>query len=450
MADTDFKVYILEDDEWYNKLLVHSASLNPDYLVKSFFTASDFYLALKDKPNIVTIDYRLPDANGEDVLEKIKQVSPDTEVIVISEQENIETAVGLLKKGACDYLVKEKNIRDRLLIVINNIRKSTQLKTRITTLEKELHKKHTFSNTIIGSSELMENINSLVEKAINTTITVTITGETGTGKEVIAKAIHYNSDRKNKPFVALNVAAIPADLIESELFGYEKGAFTGALARRIGKFEEANGGTLFLDEIGEMELSFQVKLLRALQEKEIVRLGSNTSVKTDCRIIVATHRNLKNEIKNGNFREDLFFRLYGLTIELPPLRERGKDVLLLAQHFIASFCTENKLPIKTLSDTAQKKLLSYHFPGNVRELKSTVELAVVMSNDLIIQPENISLSSSDQLSETLSEEMTLKQYELKIIKTLLKKYDDNLKIVAEKLDIGLSTIYRLLKEEREE
>ncbi len=449
MVNNEFRIYVLEDDEWYNKLLVHSLSLNPDFIIKSFLNADDFLKSLKDKPNVVTIDYRLPDATGEQVLEKIKSVSPETEVIVVSEQENIETAVNLIRLGAYDYLVKEKNIRDRLLSIVNKIRSNVTLKEKVSSLEKELQKKHNFSNSIIGSSDAMEKVNQLIEKAIQVNITVTVLGETGTGKEVIAKAIHYNSDKKNKPFVAVNVAAIPSELIESELFGHEKGSFTGALTRRIGKFEEATGGTLFLDEIGEMELPFQAKLLRAIQEREIVRIGSNTPVKVDCRIIVATHRNLKDEVKNNRFREDLYFRLYGLTIELPPLRERGKDILILAQYFVANFCKENNISKKSFSDSAQKKLLAYHFPGNVRELKSTVELAVVMSQDEFIQPENISLSSSDTLTETLSEEMTMKEYELKIIKTYLKKYDDNMKIVADKLDIGLSTMYRLLKENKE-
>ena len=445
-----FKIYVLEDDEWYNKLLTHALSLNPDFLVKSFFNAEDFFKSLMEKPAIVTIDYRLPDANGEQVLEKIKSISPDTEVIVVSEQENIETAVNLLRLGAYDYLVKEKNIRDRLLAIVNNIRKNISLKEKINTLETELKKKHDFSTSIIGSSEAMSKVNQLIEKSLLVNIIVTVTGETGTGKEVVAKAIHYNSDRKNKPFVAVNVAAIPSELVESELFGHEKGAFTGALTRRIGKFEEASGGTLFLDEIGEMELSFQAKLLRALQEREIVRVGSNSPVKFDCRIIVATHRNLLELVKQNKFREDLYFRLYGLTIDLPPLRERGKDVLILAQHFITDFCKENKMPPKTLSEAAQKKLMAYRFPGNVRELKSTVELAVVMSQENNIQPDNINLASSDSLNALLAEEMTMKEYELQIIKTYLKKYDNNMKLVAEKLDIGLSTLYRLLKENKEE
>lgn len=450
MPKSNFKIFILEDDEWYNKLLVHSASLNPDFIVKSFFTVADFNKALKEKPDVVTIDYRLPDGNGEDVLEHIKNSLPDTEVIVISEQEDIQTAISLLKNGAYDYLVKEKNIKDRLLSVLNNVYKNAGLKQRVEVLESELKKKHEFSSSIIGASDAMQKINALIEKALNNNITVMVTGETGTGKEVVTKTIHYNSVRKDKPFVTVNVAAIPSELIESELFGHEKGAFTGALNRRIGKFEEAHGGTLFLDEIGEMELPFQAKLLRAIQEKEVTRIGSNTPVKTDCRIIVATHRNLKEDVKNGKFREDLYYRLFGLTIELPPLRERGKDILMLAKFFMTNFCKENNIPLKTFTPDAQKLLMSYAFPGNVRELKSVIDLACVMANNELIQKDDLTLSSNDALTETLSEELTMKQYELKIIKHFLKKHDDNIKVVAEKLDMGMSTIYRLLKESESE
>lgn len=444
-----FTIFVLEDDEWYNKYLVHTISLNPDYQVKSFLAANHLFEAIHEKPDVITLDYRLPGITGAAALEKIKLMSPDTEIIVISEQNDITTAINLLKNGAYDYLVKEKNISDRLLTIINNIYKNLGLKNRINVLELELQKKHDFSQSIIGSSPAMESIMLLVEKALNVNITVTITGETGTGKEVIAKAIHYNSSRKNNPFVAINVAAIPSELIESELFGHEKGSFTGALARRLGKFEEANGGTLFLDEIGEMSLTLQTKLLRVLQEKEITRIGSNTPVKVNCRIIVATHRNLKEDVKNGTFREDLFFRLYGLMIELPPLRDRGKDVLILAKYFMDTFCKENQLPKKTLSDDAQQKLMTYSFPGNVRELKSVTELAIVLSNTNLITSEHINLSSSDIITETLCEEMTLKEYDLKIIKKYLQKYDGNMKLVAQKLDIGLSTIYRILKENGE-
>jgi DNA-binding NtrC family response regulator len=445
MSEKLFTIHVIEDNEWYNKLLVHNLSLNPDYIVKSFHTASEFFKHTGEPADVVTLDYRLPDMDGSEVLQKIKTINPDIEVVIISEQDNISTAVELLKQGAYDYIVKEKDIRDRLFSIVNNIRKNTKLKKRISVLEKEVQKKYDFQTSIVGSSPVILNVFQLIEKAISVNITVTITGETGTGKEVVAKAIHYNSSRKNKPFVAVNVSAIPSDLIESELFGHEKGSFTGAMARRIGKFEEANGGTLFLDEIGEMPVSLQAKLLRVLQEKEIVRVGSNTPVKIDCRIIVATHRNLQNEIKNGNFREDLYYRLFGLSIELPPLRERGKDILILSKYFMEKFCAENNLKMKCFSDEAQKKLLTYSFPGNVRELKSVIELSVVMSSGEEIQVSEISLSASDTLNEILNEELTMKDYELRILKSYLKKYDDNIKLVAEKLDIGQSTIYRLLK-----
>ena len=447
MNGKPFTIYIVEDNEWFNQLLVHNLSLNPDYQVRGFYTAKDFLKHLDDLPDVVTLDYRLPDMDGTEVLAKIKTHNPNIEVLVISAQDNIETAVELLKHGASDYIVKEKDIRERLLRVINNIHKNLYLKNRISYLEKEVQKKYNFQNFIIGKSPAILRTIELIEKAISTNITITITGETGTGKEVVAKAIHYNSSRKNKPFIPVNVASIPAELIESELFGHEKGSFTGAVARRIGKFEEANGGTLFLDEIGEMDISIQAKLLRILQEKEIIRIGSNAPIKIDCRIIVATHRNLKTEIKEGKFREDLYYRLFGLPIELPPLRERGNDILLLAKYFTKSFCEENALKEKTLTSDAQKKLLAYNFPGNVRELKSVIELAIVMSSNNEIDANDITLTSSEIITEITDEELTLEEYNLRILNIYLKKYDDNIKLVAEKLNISQSTIYRMLKKQ---
>jgi two-component system response regulator AtoC len=447
MNGKPFTIFVVEDNESFNKLLVYNLSLNPDYHVKGFHTAKEFLKHLDEAPDVVTLDYCLPDMDGAEVLYKIKSNNSNIEVIVVSEQGSIETVVELLKHGACDYIVKEKDIRERLLTTINNIHKNIRLQSRISYLEKEVQNKYNFQNSIIGNSAAILKTLELVEKAILTTITVVVTGETGTGKEVIAKAIHYNSSRKNNPFVPVNIAAIPPELIESELFGHEKGAFTGAISRRIGKFEEANGGTIFLDEIGEMEISVQAKLLRTIQEKEIIRVGSNISVKTDCRIIVATHRNLKNEIKNGKFREDLYYRLFGLPIELPPLRERGNDILLLAKYFMEKFCLENHITEKPLSIAAQKKLLAYSFPGNVRELKSIVELAIVMSSNTEINVNDIPTNSPDMLTEIMNENLTLREYELQILDIYLKKYNNNIKLVSEKLGIGQSTIYRMLKEQ---
>lgn len=441
-----FTILVAEDDEWYNRLLVYNLTLNPDYVVHSFSDAKSLLEKLHLQPQVITLDYKLPDMTGDVVLQKIKERSPDTEVVIISEQENIETAVELLKLGAYDYLVKSKDIRDRLLNTINNIKKNAGLKQRITTLEKEVQKKYDFQSTLVGNSEAVQRIFTLLQKAVETNITVTINGETGTGKEVVAKAIHYNSIRKNKPFVAVNMGALPEGLVESELFGFEKGAFTNAHTRRIGKFEEANGGTLFLDEIGDMDLAMQVKLLRALQEREITRIGGNQTVKIDCRIIVATHRNLQELVKQGKFREDLFYRLFGLPIELPPLRDREKDVLILAKHFMELFCADNKITPKTFTKEAQQKLLGYSFPGNVRELKSVIDLAVVMSNTPEIKADDIMLSTFEPVSQVVSEQLTMRQYELRILQTYLKRHNNDIKKIAELLDISQATIYRMLKE----
>jgi len=438
-------IYVVEDNDWYNRLLVHTLSLNPDYEVRGFANGTDFLASLHELPDIVTLDYRLPDIGGEALLKKIRQEYPSIQVILISEQEDINTAVSLLKLGARDYITKSNEIRDRLLISVQNIRNEIGLRQEISDLRREVQKKYDFRTSILGESTAMNQVYEMINKARNTNITVSIYGETGTGKELVAKAIHFNSTRRNKSFIAMNVAAVPSELVESELFGHEKGSFTGANYRRIGKFEEADGGTLFLDEIADMDPAFQVKLLRALQEKEIVRVGSNQPIKTDCRIIAATNRNLKEEVSRGKFREDLYYRLLGLTIELPPLRERDRDVLILAKYFIGLFASENGLPSKKISLAAQNKLMTYGFPGNIRELKSVIDLAMTMSDSQELEPQDLLFVSDDSPVETTEKNLTLREYDLKIIKSYLEKYNNDIKQVASKLDIGASTIYRLLK-----
>ncbi|KAF0233083.1 MAG: putative two component sigma54 specific transcriptional, partial [Prolixibacteraceae bacterium] len=247
-------------------------------------------------------------------------------------------------------------------------------------------------------------------------------------------------------FVAVNIAAKPKELIESELFGHEKGSFTGASFQRIGKFEEAKGGTLFLDEIADMDISVQAKLLRALQEKEIVKVGSNKTIKTDCRIIASTHQNLQEAVLKGTFRQDLFYRLYGFPIELPPLRERGNDVIILSKHFIKEFCNENNIRQKTLSTAAIEKLLAYSYPGNIRELKSVIELAITISDNDEISGDNINLGNNLLLEENTGKEISLREYNIRVVKKYMEKYNNNHKLVAEKLDIGVATVYRMLKE----
>ncbi|HEY6899302.1 MAG TPA: sigma-54 dependent transcriptional regulator [Puia sp.] len=440
-----FKVFIVEDDVWYGSMLQHYLSLNPEYEVKRFESPRDFFAALHENPEVVTLDYSLPDCDGAEVLKKIKEHNPDIRVIVISGQEDVATAINLLKNGAFDYIVKDDDTKDRLWNSILHLREISNLKQEVETLKSQVSKKYDFSQMILGKSEQILKVFSLIEKAAKTNITVSVTGETGSGKEMIAKAIHYNSDRHKQPFVAVNVAAIPRELIESELFGHEKGAFTGAVTRRIGKFEEADKGTLFLDEIGELDINLQAKLLRVLQEREITRIGSNTVTKIDVRIVVATHKNLLEEVKNKTFREDLYYRLIGLPILLPPLRERGNDILILSKYFIDGFVRENKLEKKTLSPEAQQKLLQYPFPGNVRELKSVVELAVVMADEEFIQPEHITLNTSASIADLLNKEMTLKEFEIQILQHYLDKYDKDVLLVAKKLDVGKSTLYRMIQ-----
>ena len=439
------KIFVVEDDPIYAKIISYHLSQNPDYEVEVFNNMRSCLKNLHKSPDLITLDYSLPDITGSAALKKIHEYNSDIPVIIISGQNNISTAVKLLKDGAYDYIVKDDDTKNRLWNTVKNAREKNKLKQEVASLREEIGQKYIFSKGIIGASNAMKKVFSIMEKAIKTNIIVSISGETGTGKELVAKAIHYNSKRANKPFVVVNVSAVPEDLIESEMFGHEKGSFTGAAKRRIGKFELAEGGTLFLDEIGEMSLSMQAKLLRVVQERELNRVGGNEIVKVNTRIVIATHRNLLEEVRKGNFREDLYYRLLGLPIELPPLRDRGNDKMLLAKYFINTFCKENEMPNLVLSKEAQDKIMNYPFPGNVREVKAVIELASVLADGNIIEESNISFNSTNQLSEILSGEMTLEEYNARIINSYLKKFDGNITAVAKKLNIGKSTIYRMKK-----
>src|SRR5918995_447646 len=440
------KIFVVEDDPAYTKFLKYVLGLNPDYEVEFYNTGKDCVANLYKNPAIITLDYSLPDGPGEKVLGQIKSYDPNIIVIVVSAQEKIGTAVELLKSGAFDYITKDQDTKDRLLNSINNARNRTSLIKEIDHLKKEISEKYEFEKSIIGTSPAIKRTFSLLEKAVQTNISVSISGETGTGKELVAKAIHYNSKRKSKPFVAVNIAAIPRDLIESELFGHEKGAFTGAITRRIGKFEEAEGGSIFLDEIGEMDPNLQAKLLRVLQEREVTRIGGNSVIKLDVRIIAATHKDLAEEVKTGRFREDLYYRLLGLPIHLPPLRERGTDVILVAKHFLDQFANDNQMRKFKITQEAQEKLLQYPFPGNIRELKSIIELSAVMAEEQEIRPQDISFNSTARMESFLYQEMTMNEFMFRIIRHFLNKYDNNVLEVARKLDIGKSSLYRYLKE----
>lgn len=440
-----FKIFIVEDDPWYMDILEYHLQLNPEYEVEKYQTGKECLNNLYKKPSAITLDYSLPDMKGREVLKRVLENNPEVAVIIISGQEDITTAVELLKEGAYDYIVKDEDTKDRLWNSLRNLRENVKLREENTQLKEKIGKKYEFSTSMIGESPAFKKIFPLIEKALDNNITISVTGETGTGKELVAKAIHYNSSRKKNALMEINVSAIPSELIESELFGHEKGAFTGANSRRIGKFEEAHKGTVFLDEIAEMDQNMQTKLLRVLQERKITRVGSNKSVAVDIRLITATHKNLAEEVKSGHFRKDLYYRLVGLPIHLPPLRERGQDILILAKHFADTFCKENERARITFSNAAQKKLLKYNYPGNVRELKTIVELAVIMTNESVVDEEHVSFNSLESGADFMLEEMTMAEYNKKIIEFLLDKYDQNAILVADKLGIAKSTIYRLMR-----
>jgi len=441
-----YTIFIVEDDPWYGEILKYHLSLNPDYKVTLFQSGENCISKMSLKPDLITIDFILPDMKGDKLLQKIREINPSVPVIMISSQEDIAVAVDLLKMGANDYLIKDEATKDLLWNSVLRIRVNQTLKKEVAYLREELGQKYSFDKSIIGQSDSLNTVFKMMDKAIKTNINISISGETGTGKELVAKAIHHNSSRKKNNFVAVNMAAIPRELIESELFGHEKGAFTGAVALKIGKFEEANGGTLFLDEIAELDLSIQSKLLRVLQERELIKVGSTKIIKLDLRLIVATHKNLAEEVRKGNFREDLYFRIMGLPIELPPLRERGNDILILAKHFVDNFIKENKLTPIHFTKEAKDKLLSYYYPGNIRELKAMVELAVVLCENNEINTDDITFTSPKKDDIFLSEQKTLKQYNCDIIKHYLKKNNNDVVATSKVLDIGKSTIYKMMKE----
>jgi two-component system response regulator AtoC len=439
-----FKIFIVEDDPWYGEILEYHLSMNVDYEISRFGTLKDCFAQLSRKPDLITLDYSLPDGTGAEALRKLRTQLPNTPIIIVSAQKDVAIAVELLKQGATDYFVKDDTTKDLLWNAVARIRANQAPRTAAEVVD-ELEGQDDFSQSVHGNSPAIQKIFGLMHKASRTTINVSITGETGTGKEVVARAIHQHSERKRKPMVVVNMAAIPKELIESELFGHERGAFTGAAGRRIGKFEEANKGTIFLDEIAELDLSVQSKLLRVLQERELVRVGGNERIPLDVRLVVATHKNLLEEVRKGNFREDLYYRTLGLPIELPPLRERGSDTALLAMHFLQEFCRQNKMPMMRLSIEASRKLDAYPYPGNVRELKAIIELSAVMCDGEEIRAKDINFPAEGDQELPTQHGKTLKEYTADIIRYYLKRHDNNVQAVAAKLDIGKSTIYKMIQ-----
>ncbi|SHI74677.1 two component, sigma54 specific, transcriptional regulator, Fis family [Malonomonas rubra DSM 5091] len=335
-------------------------------------------LLKKHTYELIISDLFLPGVSGMDILKQVKEDSPQTCVILITGNASAETAVEAMKEGAFDYISKPFNF-ERLKLQVAKALEKNQLVTENLYLRQQLQRKYKFDN-IIGTSQAMQQVFTRMEKIVNTDSTVLILGASGTGKELVAKAIHFNGARKDKPFIAINCGAIPADLLESELFGHVKGAFTSAVSDKPGKFEVANGGTIFLDEIGNMPLQLQMKLLRVLQEHEFERVGSSKKIRLDVRLISATNANLVDQVKKGNFREDLYYRLNVIPIVLPALKDRRGDISLLAKHFLTKICKEMKRPQMMLDPQALQAIEAYNWPGNVREMENVIERTVALTD----------------------------------------------------------------------
>lgn len=412
----------------------------------NIFEASSGSEALKITDNnlidIVLSDFRMPEMNGIELLKKIKEKNPEIAVVLITAFGTIEDAVKAMKEGAFDYLTKPVDL-DELEFIIKRISERQQLISENRILKEQLQEKNKISG-LVAFSEKMENVLNTALRVADSKATVLLRGESGTGKEVLAKAIHYSSSRKDKPFVAVNCAALNENLLESELFGHEKGAFTGADKQRRGRFEIADGGTLFLDEIGDLPLSTQVKLLRVLQEEEFERVGGSQTINIDVRVIAATNKDIEGLIKEGKFREDLYYRINVVAISIPPLRERKDDIIHLISHFITKYLPETKKEKIEFSREAMDILMKYNYPGNIRELENIVHHSVVLSRGEIISssdlPEQVKVTSSTEVVFGLNENSTLPEQvenlEKMLVLNALKKTHNN-QLQASKL-LGIS------------
>lgn len=390
--------------------------------------------------SLVLLDLRMPGLNGIETLRKIKEYDLNLPIIMMSAYGSITEAVEAMKLGAIDYLIKPFDIEELKIIVERAIRQY-ELKVENIYYREEEEKRFNFEE-IIGKSNSTKRVLEMIKNVSSTPATVLITGESGTGKELIARAIHKNSLRKDGPFVAVNCAAFSLNLLESELFGHEKGAFTGAISRRIGRFEMAHGGTIFLDEIGEMDLSIQTKLLRVLQEKEFERVGNSKSIKVDVRILAATNKDLKREVEEGRFREDLFYRINVFNIDVPPLRERKEDIPLLVEHFINKYNKILNKRVKKVSAKAMDFLLDYNYPGNIRELENIIERSIIMAKDEMIDENYFNFIEPEKKFEKKG---TLKDVENELIIKYLIQNKGNRTKTAEILGISRRSLLDKIK-----
>ncbi len=437
------KVLVIDDDLVDLKLMERFFSTKNLTCLVAKNEQQGLQLYERHRPKIVFIDLIMPKMNGIEMMEKILSDDPQVSIVIFTGYASIETAVEAIKKGAHDYITKPIN-PTQLSLLIERIVKSQELVSERNTLQHKLDELFGSKN-FIGHSKAIQKIVNQIEQVSKTDSTVLITGKSGTGKELCAHAIHYASKRKGKPFVKMNCAALAENIIESELFGHEKGAFTSAINRHIGRFESANGGTLFLDEIGDMPVSTQVKLLRVLESQAFERVGGRETIQVDVRLMAATNQNLKQAVEDKKFREDLFFRLNVINIHIPPLRERKEDIPLLVSHFQNKFAAQMNKSITLISPNALSILTGYHWPGNVRELVNTIERAVVFCEKNMITetnlPPDIRGVSDDKSNGADVPVMTLAEIEKKLITKILIETNWNLRRSAKILDIHRGTLY---------
>lgn len=442
------KILVVDDEPPLREILQRGLGQMGGFLVE---VASNGHEAI-DKIeseifDLVLTDLMMPEMDGMELLKIIKGTRPEVPVIMMTAYGSIDTAVEAMKIGANDYITKPVELKD-LLLRISKVHQENLLLQENRLLRMEVRKRFQFAN-IIGKSRKMQQIFSLIEKVAASNSTVIIYGGSGTGKELVAKAIHYNSPRVNHPFIPFNCSAIPETLVESELFGHTKGAFTGAVQTKKGLFEEANGGTLFLDEISTVLPSVQVKLLRVLQEKEVMKIGSTERTKIDVRMIAATNEDLEANMKHGKFREDLFYRLHVFPIVLPDLKERKEDIPLLAYHFLDLYSKEAKKEIKGIAKEAIHLLLEYQWPGNVRELENVIERAVIMAEGEFLTAQDLPVDLTEGFSllirRGVKDRKSLDDIKAQYITQILKETNGNKKMAAEILKVNPRTLYRFEK-----
>ena len=435
------KILVIDDEQNIRKMLTRV--LSPEgFIVKEANNGLEALKRLEEENySLVLLDLKMPGLNGIETLKKIRENDLNLPVIMMSAYGSITEAVEAMKLGALDYLIKPFDIEE-LKIIIKRAIKQYELEVENIYYREEEKKRFNFDE-IIGKSGSINKVLEMVKNVSPTTATVLITGESGTGKELIARAIHKNSLRKNSPFVVVNCVAFSPNLLESELFGHEKGSFTGAIARRIGRFEMANGGTIFLDEIGEMDITIQTKLLRVLQEREFERVGSSRTIKVDVRILSATNKDLKKEVEERRFREDLFYRLNVFNVDVPPLRERKEDIPLIVEHFINKYNKILNKKVKKVSAKAMELLLNYNYPGNIRELENIIERSMIMAKDEIIDERYFNFINKETYIEKKG---TLKEAEKKLIIKYLIQNKGNRTKTAEILGISRRSLQNKIKE----